>query len=105
MRLAPAYPSQKRSRSSASKGNAMRKILFGAASAAVLTSVVAFAQPIETVTITGRLEEELPQELAETGVRVQVVPGTVIEDVGYNDIAQVLQSQVPGLFVAPKNGA
>lgn len=52
-----------------------------------------------------KLEEELPQEIEKTGVRMQTIPGVQIENGGYTDVAQALQSLVPGLFLAPKAGA
>jgi vitamin B12 transporter len=88
----------------------MKRILLGSAAFAVLNFGAALAAgvpaaPVEEVLITGRLEEELPQELADVGVRVQEIPAETIENFGYHDIAQTLQSQVPGLFLAPSSGA
>jgi len=60
----------------------------------------------ETVAVAApRLEEDLPQELERTGVRVQTISSAQIENGGYVDVAQALQSLVPGLFLAPKAGA
>ena len=52
-----------------------------------------------------RLEEELPQEIERSGTRVQTITSAQIENGGYNDVAQVLQSLVPGLYVVPRGGA
>jgi outer membrane cobalamin receptor len=52
-----------------------------------------------------KLEEELPQEIERAGSRVQTITSADIENGGYNDIGQVLQALVPGLYVAPKSGA
>ena len=52
-----------------------------------------------------KLEEELPQELERSGVRLQVITGVEIENGGYYDVGQALQAHVPGLFLAPKAGA
>lgn len=51
-----------------------------------------------------RLEEELPQEIERAGVRVQTITSAQLENGGYYDVAQALQSLVPGLFLAPKAG-
>lgn len=52
-----------------------------------------------------RLEETLAQELADYGSRVEVIDFRQIQDGGYFDASQVLQNLVPGLYLAPKNGA
>ena len=52
-----------------------------------------------------KLEEELPQEIEKTGVRVQTITSAQIENGAYVDVAQALQSLVPGLFLTPKAGA
>ena len=59
---------------------------------------------LEQVTITGRLEENLPTELQQYGTRVNVVTAEQIRNQGYLDVAQSLQTTVPGLYVSPKNG-
>lgn len=51
-----------------------------------------------------RLEEELPQEIERAGVRVQTITSAQLENGGYYDVAQALQSLVPGLFLSPKAG-
>ncbi|HMI95840.1 MAG TPA: TonB-dependent receptor [Micropepsaceae bacterium] len=58
----------------------------------------------EQVVITGRLEEDLPARLAELGTRVNTVTAGEIQNGGYADVAQSLQTLVPGLYVAPKSG-
>lgn len=58
------------------------------------------------ITVLGdRLEESLPEKLEERGARLEVLDGDEIDKAGYNDISQALQMQVPGIYVAPKNGA
>lgn len=52
-----------------------------------------------------KLEEDLPQEIEKTGVRMQTISSAAIANGGYTDVAQALQSLVPGLFLAPKAGA
>jgi vitamin B12 transporter len=56
------------------------------------------------VVVTGKLEEELPTQLAKQGVRVDIVTAATIRNGEYTDVAQSLQTTVPGLYVAPKNG-
>ena len=58
----------------------------------------------EQVVITGRLEEDLPARLAELGTRVVTVDAAQIQNGGYVDVGQSLQTLVPGLYVAQKNG-
>src|SRR5258705_6383083 len=62
------------------------------------------AGEIENVVITGFLEQDLPQRLAELGTRVDVVSAAEIKNGGYIDVGQALQSLVPGLYIAQKNG-
>lgn len=60
---------------------------------------------LEQVTVTAqRLEEEIPQELARYGTRLDVITGAQIKNGGFVDIAAALQTLAPGLFIAPKNG-
>ncbi|MGE3704095.1 MAG: TonB-dependent receptor [Vicinamibacterales bacterium] len=51
-----------------------------------------------------RLEEDLPQQIERTGVRVQTITSAQIENGGYYDVGQALQTLVPGLFLVPKAG-
>ena len=95
----------------------MKTILFACAAAAATLSVggPALAQgqsaaddggsaQVEQVVVTGKLEEELPTQLAKQGVRVDVVDAATIKNAQYVDVAQALQTTVPGLYIAPKNG-
>ncbi|MGH9253180.1 MAG: beta-sandwich domain-containing protein, partial [Vicinamibacterales bacterium] len=60
---------------------------------------------VETLTVAApRLEEELPQQIERAGVRVQTITSAQLENGGYYDVAQALQSLVPGLFLTPKAG-
>jgi vitamin B12 transporter len=79
-------------------------------------TVISGAQPInvvlqiagltESVVVAApRLEEELPQEIQRTGVRVQTITSAQIQNGGYYDVSQALQSLVPGLFLNPHAGA
>ncbi len=59
----------------------------------------------EAVAVTARrLEEDLPQDIERTGVRVQTITGQQIENGGYYDVGQALQALVPGLFLMPRSG-
>lgn len=51
-----------------------------------------------------RLEETTPQVLAEFGNRLEMLTADDLALGGFNDLAQAFQMQVPGLYVAPKNG-
>ena len=51
-----------------------------------------------------RLEEDLPQLIERSGVRVQTITAAQIQNGGYYDIAQAVQALVPGLFLTPKAG-
>ena len=60
---------------------------------------------VEQVTVSAnQLEEELPQELAKYGTRVDTISAEQIRDGGYADVAQALEKLAPGLFLSPKNG-
>lgn len=87
----------------------MKKLLLGAAAsiAMAIGAAPAFSQQTssDVVQVWGRLEEELADQLAEYGSRVETVTREQIENGVYVDTAQALQMQVPGLFLAPKNGA
>ena len=93
------------------------RLIACAAASAILTaggSAMAQTQPapvasptvsqVEELVIPGRLEEELPTQLAKQGVRVDVVDAETIKNGQYVDIIQSLQTTVPGLYIAPKNG-
>src|SRR6185312_8452953 len=67
-------------------------------------AVDAGSSQVEQIVVTGRLEEELPTQLAKQGVRVDVVDAATIKNAQYIDVAQALQTTVPGLYIAPKNG-
>jgi outer membrane cobalamin receptor len=60
---------------------------------------------VEGVQVTARtLEDTLPEQLAQSGVKVDVIPAQAIRNGGYNDVAGALQALAPGLFILPKNG-
>src|SRR5262245_46813650 len=68
------------------------------------TQVAAAVGEPERVLITGYLEQDLPQRLAELGTRVDIVTSIQIQNAGYLDIGQTLSTLVPGLYIAQKNG-
>lgn len=63
------------------------------------------AEQVEEIIVIGQLEETTPLMLAKYGNRVEVVTREDIVLGGYNDLTQALQMRVPGLYLAPKNGA
>ena len=83
----------------------MRAVLFGTCAAAALYAGLSQAQPIPEVIITGRLEEELPQLLADVGVRVETIASEDLVNGGYYEISQALQMQLPGMYIAARGGA
>jgi vitamin B12 transporter len=60
---------------------------------------------LDEVVVIGRLEETLPQELAQYGTRVESVSAEQVQRGGYNDVAQTLQALTPGMYLAPLSGA
>jgi vitamin B12 transporter len=90
----------------------MRKMILLGASAlsAVAAACAAHAQSpattqVEAVQVTARtLEDTLPEQLAKTGVKVEIISGQQIRDGGYIDTASALQTLAPGVFVLPENG-
>ena len=61
---------------------------------------------VEEVIVLGeRLEETIPLDLQQFGNRVEVITAADLQLGGFNDVAQSLQMKVPGLYLAPKNGA
>jgi outer membrane cobalamin receptor len=60
---------------------------------------------VEEVTVSAKkLEEEIPQELAKYGTRVDIITAKQIAEGGYSDVAQALGALAPGLYINPKNG-
>jgi vitamin B12 transporter len=73
--------------------------------ALAMTGAVYADTELEQVTVTAkRLEEELPQELAKYGTRLDIITGAQIKNGGFVDVAGALQTLAPGLFISPKNG-
>lgn len=63
------------------------------------------ADPLAPVVVTApSLEDSLPAQIGKYGTRVNAVSGEQIRNLSYTDVAQSLQTHVPGLYVSPKNG-
>ena len=61
---------------------------------------------IEEITVLAdRVEETIPLDLQQFGNRVEVITADELQIGGFNDLAKSLQMKVPGLYLAPKNGA
>lgn len=71
---------------------------------------VAAAEPanaadLSEVRVVGtRLEETLPEQLAQFGIRVDTLSREDVRHGSYVDVAQSLQALAPGLYLQPKNG-
>ena len=59
----------------------------------------------EVIVLGARLEETIPLDLEQFGNRVEIITADDLQLGGFNDLAQSLQMRVPGLYLAPKNGA
>jgi len=59
---------------------------------------------LDEIVISGSLEAELPQQLAQYGTHVDTVTAEQIHDGGYLDVASSLQALAPGLYITSKNG-
>jgi len=60
---------------------------------------------LEEVLVTARsIEDTLPLELARYGHDIEVLTAERIRAAGYVDVSSALQSETPGLFVAPRSG-
>jgi vitamin B12 transporter len=60
--------------------------------------------PLQEVVVSASLEQEIPQQLAQYGTRVDTVSADQIKTGGYLDVAQSLEASVPGLYIASRNG-
>src|SRR5688572_29364099 len=81
----------------------LRKTLLSLAVAVAVSP--ALAQHDEELFVIGqRLEETTPQQLAEFGNRLETLTADELKLGGFDDLGQALQMQVPGFYVAPKNG-
>lgn len=76
------------------------------AAAMFIPFTAAHGQDVQDEVFTfSQLEETTPSTLARFGNRVEIVTADDIKLGGFNDLAQTLQMRVPGLYLAPKNGA
>ena len=81
----------------------LRKTLLSLAVAVAVSP--ALAQNDEELFVIGqRLEETTPQQLAEFGNRLEILTTDELKLGGFDDLSQALQMQIPGFYVAPKNG-
>lgn len=63
-------------------------------------------EEIEEILVTAEsIEETIPLELHKYGNRLHLLTAEEIELGGFDDLSQTLQMAVPGLYIAPKNGA
>ena len=80
--------------------------IFAALFAIIIVSTGAIGQEIEDeVVVIGRLEETTPLKLAEYGNRIETITAEDLQLGGFDDLTQALQMRLPGLHLAPKNGA
>ncbi len=90
----------------------MKAIIYAAvafsAAAAFENTARAQTQPdssLDEVVISAKsLEDELPQQLARYGTRVDVISAADIKNGGYLDVAGALEALTPGLYISPQNG-
>jgi outer membrane cobalamin receptor len=80
-------------------------LLLCAATGGALAASPATDSDLDEVTVTGRLEETLPQELSHYGSRVETISADQVQRGGYNDITQTVQALTPGLYLSPLSGA
>lgn len=84
-----------------------RCLLLGAAFGALapaLAHAADGAAEVEELTVTGRLEETLPQTLAQYGSRLEVITGEEVRKGQFADVGAVLATSLPGLSLIPQAG-
>lgn len=75
------------------------------ARAETITPEAPRADAVDSVVVTGRsLEQTLPAELARYGSDVAIIDAATLRANAYVDLAQALQMQTPGLYLAPRSG-
>jgi outer membrane cobalamin receptor len=86
----------------------MRQILFATAAAMAVASAAsaACAQTVQIseLVVNARLEESLPEHLAQTGVKVDTIQAEEIRNGGYIDVTQAVQALAPGMTIVSKSG-
>jgi vitamin B12 transporter len=79
--------------------------IFACAASSLTQPAVAQTASIDEVLVSGkRIEQDLPQQLAEYGHRVQVIEAADLERRGITDVGQALQLMAPSLYVQSKSG-
>ncbi len=79
-------------------------LLFIVESSAVLAQEESAAE-IEEIRVMGQsIERELTAQLAEFGNQLEVITSADIRKSGLNDVMQILEKLVPGLFISPRHG-
>ncbi|MCZ6644027.1 MAG: TonB-dependent receptor, partial [Gammaproteobacteria bacterium] len=86
-------------------GTQVKHLLLGLVAMTLGNSAFAAESYEEIIVIGTQLEETIPLDLREYGNRVKIITADEIELAGFNDVSQTLQMKVPGLYLAPKNGA
>jgi outer membrane cobalamin receptor len=90
--------------------NRVKAIIYAAAA---LCAAATFENPaqaegdssLDEVVVTAKsLEDELPQQLSQYGVRVDTISAAQIKNGGYLDVAGALEALSPGLYISPRNG-
>jgi vitamin B12 transporter len=77
----------------------------GASAAYAQDTAAAAPTEVQSIQVTARnLEDTLPEQLAQTGVKVEVISGQAVRNGGYQDVETALQTLAPGVFVLPENG-
>src|ERR1700722_11193180 len=90
--------------------NRMKGILQFAAACGLIAASIGSAQAqsdssLDEVTVTAkRLEEEIPQQLAQYGTHLDVITAAQIKNGGYIDVASALEALAPALYISSKNG-
>jgi len=82
-------------------------LLLGAALGAVAPTFVRAAEAateVDELTVTGRVEETLPQTLAQYGNRLEIVTGADVAKGQFADVGTVLATSLPGLSLIPQAG-
>jgi outer membrane cobalamin receptor len=88
----------------------MKGILQFATACGLIAASIGSAQAqidssLDEVTVTAkRLEEEIPQQLAQYGTHLDVITAAQIKNGGYIDVASALEALAPALYISSKNG-
>lgn len=80
-------------------------LLYGATLAAPIHTAIAQNAIEEILVRSSSLEDTIPLELSRFGNRLEIVTAEDLAQHAFVDVSQALQMLVPGLHIAPKNGA